>query len=73
MHASEAVTDAWVKVQVDVGADGVPTNVRVLTSSDPAFEASAIGCAMSKRFHPALDAGGKPVAASLAMKVRFVR
>ncbi len=59
-----------VTVRVDVGADGVLTNARVM-SGDTIFHEAALACVRGARFEAARDADGHAVAAIAVVRVRF--
>jgi periplasmic protein TonB len=59
---AEQIDDARVPIQVDVRPDGTPAAVRVLRDPGHGFAREAQRCAMSKRFLPALDHDGSPIA-----------
>jgi protein TonB len=67
------VDDAYVTLQVDVGADGKPTAARVTVDPGNGFAREARRCAMNKRYQPALDHDGSPLAAQGAIRVHFSR
>jgi hypothetical protein len=58
----ESVSDGrvHVRIRVHVSATGVPLRVTVIRSGPPAFNESALECAMRQMFRPALDVSGKP-------------
>jgi protein TonB len=59
---ADQIDDARVPIQVDVRTDGTPVAVRVLRDPGHGFGRAAQRCAMSKRFLPALDHDGSPIA-----------
>jgi len=57
---------------VRVGEDGRVREVQVTeNTAEPAFESQLTKVLQSARFRPAIDASGKPVEASIAMKVEL--
>lgn len=69
----EQINYRRVGIVVNVGANGTPTNVAVVNNGDTGFGAAAKACALRKRYAPALDRSGKPVAGSLRVNVTFQR
>jgi protein TonB len=67
------VDDAFVTLQVDVGPNGGPTNVRVLADPGNGFGREARRCAMNRRYTTALDHEGNAVAGSFKTRVHFQR
>jgi protein TonB len=68
------IDDAYVTLQADVRADGSPTAVRILADPGNGFAREARRCAMNKRYSPALDHDGSPVAGSTRpIRVHFSR
>jgi protein TonB len=53
-----------------VGADGVPRNVRVLSSLGMGLDEKAVEAVQNWKFEPAMK-DGKPVAVELAIEVDF--
>lgn len=65
---------ATVLIAVSLQADGTPKRVALLRDPGHGFGAAAIRCAMSQRYHAALDRAGNPVAATTPpITVRFTR
>ena len=63
-----------VTVRVDVAADGRPLAARPLRDPGHGFGAAAVECALARRYHPAQDRAGSPIAAtSPPIRVRFTR
>ncbi len=62
--------DVVVPVVIQIGADGVPTEVAVEVVVSPELDAAAIETAKKFRFKPAM-ADGKPLAARVRAVVRF--
>ncbi len=67
------IDEAYVTLQVDLGADGAPAAVRVLADPGNGFGREARRCAMGKHFPPALDHEGTPIAGTFKAKVHFSR
>ena len=69
--ATRAREEGTVVVRVDVGADGVPTDAKVETSSRSRdLDRAAVEAVKGWKFEPALK-DGKPVAASANVPVEF--
>jgi hypothetical protein len=60
-----------VVANVMVGEDGRVRDVQVTENTTEGFEGQLIKVLNSARFRPAIDASGKPVEASIAMKVEL--
>ncbi len=73
--SSANADDATASVQVVVGSNGSVSKVSVLAETPRAqgFGAAARSCMLSKRFSPALDRQGHPVATAVRVNVRFRR
>jgi protein TonB len=67
------IDEAYVMLQVDVSADGAPSAVRVLSDPGNGFGREARPCAMRKRYMPALDHDGNPIASTIKVRVSFTR
>jgi hypothetical protein len=61
-----------VGIRIHVSETGRPLNVTVIRPGPPAFNASAIECALRERFHPALDMTGKPIEGDRELGILFV-
>ena len=59
-----------VEVHVEVSADGAPTDARVISAANPAFDDLAIAAVQSWTFEPARK-DGQPVASHLNVTVHF--
>lgn len=67
-------TNFWqVPLLVAVAPDGRPQNVTVLGNEGSGFGAKARACALRQRYAPALDAGGKAVAGTIRLNMKFTR
>jgi periplasmic protein TonB len=65
---------ATVLIAVAVGVDGLPKRVAMLRDPGHGFGSAAVQCAMSQRYHVALDKSGAPVQATTPpIIVRFSR
>jgi protein TonB len=65
---------AVVTIAVDVGPDGKPVSVAVLSDPGHGFGDAAQRCAMAQRYVAARDASGRAIASRLCpIRVRFVR
>jgi hypothetical protein len=66
---------AVVSLAVVVQADGRASQVTVLDErpAGEQFGAAAKACLLAQRFSPGIDASGAPVAASTAVRLRFLR
>lgn len=60
-------------IRVVVGADGRASSVSILRDPGHGFGAAARACALRRRYTPALDRNGSPIATSLTLNVRFDR
>jgi periplasmic protein TonB len=67
------IDEALVVLEVDVRPDGTPSAVRILKDPGNGFGRDARLFAMKKRFLPALDHDGNPIASTLKVPVRFTR
>ena len=68
------IDEAYVTLQVDVGADGSPSAVRVVSDPGSGFGREARRCALAKRFQAALDHDGNPVSGmTRPFRVHFSR
>lgn len=61
---------AHVSVEFVVGADGVPRAVRVVSSTDPAFDSATVAGVALLRFQPA-TVGGQPVAVRVELPMTW--
>jgi len=59
-----------VTLKMTVGADGVPTDIRVIKSLDPGLDQSALDTVGQWRFRPATE-NGEPVAFETNIEVSF--
>jgi protein TonB len=69
----DKIDEAVVTLSVVVRADGTPSSVRVVKDPGHDFGAAARGCALAKRYQPALDRAGAPVVSATLVNVRFWR
>jgi protein TonB len=71
---TDQIDDTRVMLQVDVRPDGTPASVRVMMDPGHGFGREALRCAQSKRFPPALDHDGNPIAGTTRpFNVHFTR
>lgn len=71
---AEQIDEAFVKVQVAVGANGKASNVSVLSDPGHGFAREAQRCAMRESFAPALDHEGNPIVGTTkVLKIHFER
>ena len=68
-----AIDSAVVPIRVDLDATGSVRDVVVLSDPGHGFGREADRCARSKRFNPALDRDGTPIAAQVTIRVHFER
>lgn len=68
----QAINSATVQLSALVGVDGVPQNIVVLQSPDPAFAEEAVSALQQWRFRPAMKTG-RPVPVNTTLEVRFRR
>ncbi len=61
-----------VGIRIHVSDTGRPTHVTVIRPGPPAFNASAIECALRERFHPARDMRGNPVEGDRELGILFI-
>src|SRR3982751_6186946 len=61
----------FVAATVRVGEDGKPRDVLVTENTTDGFEPQLVRVLQSARFRPAIDASGRPVEASIEMKVEL--
>ncbi len=61
-----------VGIRIHVSDTGRPLHVTIVRPGPPAFNASAIECALRERFHPALDMRGNPVEGDRQLGILFV-
>jgi periplasmic protein TonB len=74
--ASDAagIDEATVTLTVAVAVDGTPEWVQIVNDPGYGFGMVAAQCAMTKRYAPAMDKQGQPIAAKTPpIRVRFVR
>lgn len=69
----KGIDDAVVGLAIEVGESGALVNVTVERDPGNGFGRVAASCARSKRFSPAEDHDGKPVAGRSRVNVRFHR
>ena len=67
------IDEERVPVEIDVRPDGTAGDVRVLSDPGNGFGREARRCAVPKRFAPALDHDGNPIAGKLKLIVHFSR
>jgi TonB family protein len=67
------IDEAYVTLQIDVRADGTPSEVRVITDPGNGFGREAKRFALTQRFQPALDHDGNPIPGTLKTRVHFSR
>jgi periplasmic protein TonB len=73
-EADDAQLDqATVTLQISVNAAGAPVQVIVATDPGSGFGRAAKTCAQAKRYSPALDGAGMPVAGVSTVNVHFNR
>jgi periplasmic protein TonB len=70
---AEGIDRAVVTIHVLVGANAQVRTVGVVRDPGHGFGAAARRCALARRWQPALDRDGRPIAASVTLNVRFVR
>jgi protein TonB len=70
---SAQIDSAQVIVEVQVGPNGAPSGVKVLSDPGNGFGREALRCAMRQRFTPALDRDGNTVPGVTRVRVRFDR
>lgn len=70
---SDQVDQAVVTVQVTVRPDGSALSAKVVADPGHGFGRAARGCALARRYSPALDRTGTPILSSNAVNVRFSR
>jgi periplasmic protein TonB len=71
---ADQIDDTYVTLQADVRADGTPAAVHLVADPGSGFGREAVRCAASKRFLPALDHDGNPIAApTKPFRVHFQR
>ena len=69
--ALETGQSAEVLLELDVAADGLVLDARVVESAGEAFDAAALQAARSFQFTPATDENGEPVSARIRYRYRF--
>ncbi len=67
------VDQALVSVQINIGPDGRPTGVKILSDPGHGFGRAARACAMQKVYQNALDREGNPIPGSIPTNIRFDR
>ncbi len=72
---SSDLDQAIAVIRVEVRADGTAASARIVREPSPGlgFGDLAVTCALRKRFPPAQDRSGRPIAASPLVNVRFTR
>lgn len=70
---AEQIDDAYVTIQVTVRGDGRAESASLLVDPGHGFGRSARKCAMQKRWEPALDRSGAPVATTWKGRIHFQR
>ena len=70
---ADQIDQAVVGVQVTVRPDGSASSVSVVSDPGHGFGRAAKGCALSRRYQPALDRAGTPILSSSLINVRFRR
>jgi protein TonB len=69
----DGVDRAVTTLRVELSGQGTVNRVAILRDPGHGFGAAARRCALGKRYNPALDRDGRPIAAALVINVRFVR
>jgi protein TonB len=69
----DGVDRAVTTLRVELSGQGTVKGVAILRDPGHGFGAAARRCAFGKRYHPALDRKGRPIAGTLVINVRFVR
>jgi periplasmic protein TonB len=67
------VDRALTTLRVELSGQGKVNHVAILRDPGHGFGAAAKRCALGKRYNPALDREGRPIAGTLVINVRFVR
>jgi TonB family protein len=67
------IDEALVVVKLSVDARGKVDSVQIVRDPGNGFGREAVACAKSRRFVPATDEQGQPVADSFVMRIRFTR
>jgi protein TonB len=67
------IDDAYVTLQIDIRADGAPSNVRVLSDPGNGFGREARQYALRQVYMPARDHDGTPIPGTTKVKVHFSR
>lgn len=68
--ASLGKKDGYVSIGLVVGIDGVPHDVKVVSSTDKDFDANAIAAVQRWRFKPATK-GGQPLEVPIEVQIAF--
>jgi TonB family protein len=61
---------AFVRITMKIDRDGIPHNLRIVSTTDPRFNANAMTAASKYLFWPA-EKNGQPVAVELSIDIRF--
>jgi protein TonB len=67
------IDDAVASIRVEVDASGAIRTASIESDPGHGFGRAARSCALTKRWSPALDRDGNPVAGGAVVRVRFVR
>jgi protein TonB len=71
---TEQIDEQSVVIRIKVRVDGTAASARVVSDPGHGFAQAAVACALSTRFVPARDRGGRPMEAeSPPIRVRFTR
>ena len=70
---AEQKDEAYVGLQVTVGADGKPSGITVIEDPGSGFGRLARTCASRKAFRSALDHDGNPISTQYKFRVHFAR
>lgn len=68
-----AIDHAVVTLRIAVDPSGAPTAIAIAADPGHGFGREARACALSKRYAPALDREGRPIAGTSLVNVRFDR
>jgi TonB family protein len=69
-EARKARVEGVVRLRIDIGLDGVPTNIQVISGVGLGLDERAVEAIRQWRFEPA-EAGGRPVVAPALIEVGF--